>query len=223
MSTRPFWYRWALATVVGEVVGLGGTGILAGIASTVAPEDPGTQLLVLLTVAMLASGAGEGAVVGYAQSRVLRHALPSLPARRWILATAVGAVLAWALGAGVFMVALPDDAAFGDYLPLMFVLGVACGTLLGAAQWVALRGHVARSWLWIVANTAGWSIGLLWAFFVPMAITEDTPLVLVIPLALLTGLGTGLAPGVVTGLALDRLVLETQTGRASGTPRSVRT
>ena len=216
MSTRPFWYRWALATVVGEVVGLGGAGILAGIASMVAPEDPGTPLLVLLTVAMLASGAGEGAVVGYAQSRVLRHALPSLPARRWILATAVGAVLAWALGAGVFMVALPDDAAFEDYLPLMLVLGVACGTLLGAAQWVALRGHVARSWLWIAANTTGWSIGLLWAFFVPMAITEDTPLVLVIPLALLTGLGTGLAPGVVTGLALDRLV---STSEPALTPR----
>ena len=220
---RPYWPRWALATVIGEVVGLGGAGILAGIASALAPEDPGTPLLVLLTVAMLASGAGEGAVVGYARSRVLRRALPSLPARRWVVATAAGAVLAWALGAGVFMLVLPDDAAFEDYLPLMLVLGVACGTLLGAAQWVALRGHVVRSWLWIVANTAGWSVGLLWAFFVPMAITEDTPLALVIPLALLTGLRTGLAPGVVTGLALDRLVFETQTGRASGTPRSVRT
>ncbi len=219
---RALWLRWALATVAGEVVGLGGAGILAGLASPVTPEDPGALLLVAPTAAMLASGAGEGAIVGYAQSRVLRRVLPSLSPRRWILATAAGALLAWALGATVFMAVLPDEAAFEDYLPLMLGLGVACGTLLGAAQWVALRGHVDRAWLWIAANTAGWAIGLLWAFFVPMAIAEDTPLALVIPLALITGLGTGLAPGVVTGLTLERLVARTQTGRASGTPRSVR-
>ncbi|MGE3960857.1 MAG: hypothetical protein AB7F65_04170 [Dehalococcoidia bacterium] len=221
-ASRPLWLRWTLVTVLGEIVGLGGAGILAGVASTLTPADPGTTLLILLTAAMLASGAGEGAVVGYAQSRVLRHALPDLPARRWIAATATGALLAWALGAGVFMAVLPDDAAFEDYLPLMLLLGVACGTLLGAAQWLALRGHVGRSWLWITANTAGWAVGLMWAFFVPMAITEDTPLPVVIPLALATGLGTGLAPGAVTGYALDRLVRQTKTGRASGTPRSMR-
>jgi len=214
----PYWRRWTLATVIGEVVGLGGAGILAGLAAVLAPEDPGAAVMVLLMVAMLGAGAGEGAVVGFAQSRILRHALPSIPPRRWVVATAVGALLAWSLGAAVFILALPDDAAFQDHLPLMLVLGVACGTLLGAAQWVALRAHVARSGLWIVANTAGWAIGLMWAFFVPMAITEDAHIAVVVPLALLTGLGTGIAPGVVTGLMLDRLTPETQMGRAHGTP-----
>lgn len=205
-TPRRTWVRWSLATVIGEVVGLGGAGILAALSMFLTPEAPGRPLLMLLTVLMLITGAGEGAIVGFAQSRVLRRVLPSLPAQRWVAATAAGAFLAWALGAGVFMAVLSDDAAFEDHLPLLFALGVACGTLLGAAQWVALRGHVERSWLWVPGNSVGWAVGLLCAFFVPMAITEATPLVLVIPLALLTGAGTGLAPGVVTGLVLERLL-----------------
>lgn len=191
--------------VAGEVLGLGGAGLLAVAATTLVGDAPSTPVLVLMFVAMLAAGAGEGAVVGGMQSLVLARVLPRVPRRPWMIATAIGALLAWLIGAGVVM-SLPEDQAFKESLPLFMALGPVLGALLGGCQWVVLRRHVRGAGWWVVANAAGWGIGLLVGFGVPMSISEDTPAALAAVLALLTGAGTGLAPGLVTAEALVRLV-----------------
>lgn len=47
---------------------------------------------------MVAAGAVEGAVLGTAQALVLRSYLPALELRAWVGRTALGAVIAWAIG-----------------------------------------------------------------------------------------------------------------------------
>lgn len=197
--------RWTAAMVVGEVMGLGGAGLLALGATALVGDAPPTPVVVLMFVAMLAAGAVEGAVVGGVQSLVLVRVLPRVPRRPWVIATAVGALLAWLIGAGVVM-SLPENQAFEDSLPLFMALGPVLGGLLGGCQWVVLRRHVPGAAWWVLANAAGWGLGLLVGFGVPMSISEDTPIALAAALALLTGAGTGLAPGLVTAEALVRLL-----------------
>lgn len=195
--------------VAGEVMGLGGAGLLALGATALVGDAPPTPVVVLMFVAMLAAGAVEGAVVGGMQPLVLARVLPRVPRRPWVIATAVGALLAWLIGAGVVM-SLPENQAFEDSLPLFMALGLVLGGLLGGllggCQWVVLRRHVPGAAWWVLANAAGWGLGLLVGFGVPMSISEDTPIALAAALALLTGAGTGLAPGLVTAEALVRLL-----------------
>ena len=197
--------RWTAAMVAGEVIGLGGAGLLALGATALVGDAPSTPVVVVMFVAMLAAGAGEGAVVGGMQSLVLGRVLPRVPRCPWIIATATGALLAWRIGAAVVM-SLPEDQAFEDSLPLFMALGPVLGALLGGCQWVVLRRHVSGAGWWVVANAAGWGIGLLVGFGIPMSITEDTPAALAAALALLTGAGTGFAPGLVTAETLVRLL-----------------
>lgn len=191
--------------VAGEIIGLGGAGLLALGATALIGDAPATPVVVVMFVAMLAAGAGEGAVVGGMQSLVLARVLPRVPRRPWVIATAFGALLAWLIGAGVVM-SLPENQAFEDSLPLFMALGPVLGALLGGCQWAVLRHHVPRAGWWVAANAAGWGIGLLVGFGIPMSISEDTPTALAAALALLTGAGTGLAPGLVTAEALVRLL-----------------
>jgi hypothetical protein len=89
-----------------------------------------------------------------------------VPRCPWIIATATGALLAWLIGAAVVM-SLPEDQAFEDSLPLFMALGPVLGALLGGCQWVVLRRHVSGAGWWVVANAAGWGIGLLVGFGIP--------------------------------------------------------
>jgi hypothetical protein len=91
--------RWILYFTCGELVGFGGIPVLGGalaihLTATVSPD---LRSLMLYAVAIV-GGLGEGAVLAWFQLRVLRDAIPRLSSRRWILATAVAASIAWMLG-----------------------------------------------------------------------------------------------------------------------------
>ncbi len=197
------WRWWVAAMILGELVGLGGVGLIGLAASMVAPEDPGFVLAAALFAAMITTGAGEGAIVGLAQSVVLRRSLPAVPRARWVAATAAGAALAWILGASVAM-SLSDDADIGALISLWVGIGMAAGVLLGAAQWVVLRGVAERAWVWLPANAAGWGLGVTVAFAGASAVPGEGG-VPAIALIVLTGAATGIAPAAVTGVALVRL------------------
>ncbi|MBM4410232.1 MAG: hypothetical protein FJ037_02715 [Chloroflexi bacterium] len=199
---RSLWTRWMLHFVAGELVGLGGVGLLGLLASALVPDDPLMELQVVLFVAMSASGALEGVSVGWFQHRVLRDVLPGVSRRAWILATAAGAVAAWVIGAAVAM-SLPSSVDPSEVLWLWVILGVALGAVLGGAQAFAQRGHVPSVDRWIVANAVGWSIGLA-VSFAGIGLASEAPALLAVPLALVTGAVTGIAPGAVTGHALLR-------------------
>jgi hypothetical protein len=115
----------------------------------------------VLAPALLAAGAVKGALLGGAQWWVLRTELPPLGVRRWVALTALGAVVAYALGL------LPST--FWDVWStwpvaaqvVVFAL-VGSGLLasIGTAQWLELRHHVPRAGRWVWGTAAAWCAAL---------------------------------------------------------------
>lgn len=82
-----------------------------------------------------------------------------------------------------------------DSIGAALAAGLITGTIIGAAQWFALRRHV--SWLWIPATTAGMAVGLtIGAALVDYGIERGD-------LALM-GAVTGLGVGVIQAVVLAR-------------------
>src|SRR3990172_5456371 len=86
------WRRWVVAVTLGELVGFTIPSIVGGVAWALAAPP------VVLYATLVCAGAGEGAGLASAQWIVLREALPTLAARRWIAATSAAAAIAWSLG-----------------------------------------------------------------------------------------------------------------------------
>jgi hypothetical protein len=87
---RRLWRAWTLWATVGEATGFAAPALAGALltSASAAAEVSG----------LLAAGAVEGALLSWAQSRVLVRAPPALDRRRWIGATSAAAVLAWAIG-----------------------------------------------------------------------------------------------------------------------------
>ena len=82
------WLQWTLANAVGEVLGLGLAGAIA-IVMVLTIGEPETSLVALMMAGvMIAAGALEGVIVGFAQWLVLRGLLRRLSRREWVTATA---------------------------------------------------------------------------------------------------------------------------------------
>jgi len=90
-----------------------------------------------------------GLVLGVAQWIVLRQVMAL--SGWWIVATGIG--LAAGLALSVALSGTSID------LPPLIVRAVLTGCLLGIAQWLLLRRHVAAAGLWIVVVTIGWALG----------------------------------------------------------------
>ena len=99
MRDPKLYRRWVFLCTVGELVGFGGIPVLGGmvVTSLTADMEAGSRALLVYIVAV-AGGACEGVVLAWFQLRVLRELLPRLSSRRWTLATAGAASIAWALG-----------------------------------------------------------------------------------------------------------------------------
>ncbi|HSJ44137.1 MAG TPA: nitroreductase/quinone reductase family protein [Euzebyales bacterium] len=161
------WRRWVGANAVGELLGLGLTGVAAAIAMvTIEPRWP-----LVAAGAVVATGTIEGTIVGLAQWRVLRDHL-DLSARRWVTATVVGALAAWAAGVTPSLVLADADGVgveptLAMQLGLAAALGLVAGPVLGGPQAVALRGLVDRPWRWVAANAVAWACALPVTFLAP--------------------------------------------------------
>ena len=141
-SGHGLWLRWVLANSLAETVGLGASFAM-------------------------------GAAVGTAQWLVLRRPFPHMRWRAWALATAVGAFAAWTLGmlpstlinagSGAEGSAPAEPGALVVY-GLAALMGLVAGTILGAPQWLVLRRHVRRAFLWVPANALAWAPGMVLAF-----------------------------------------------------------
>ena len=150
-----------MATTLGELLGF-----LIPVAAVAAGADhaPGPVPLLLMVLA----GAGEGTVLGWAQSRVLRPLLPGLSMTAWTARTAAAAALAWLVG----MAPSTLGAGFDDWSPgVRLAVGVPAAVLvllsIGVAQWTVLRRVLPGSVRWIGWTAAGWLAGL--AVFVGVA------------------------------------------------------
>ncbi len=89
-----------------------------------------------------------GLVIGLAQWLVLRQAIPLSPG--WIAVTGVGMTVGLALGTALF-----GTENAGN--PLIF-RAVVTGLVIGIAQWLLLREHVAMNIWWIPVMAGAWAI-----------------------------------------------------------------
>ena len=189
---------WFTTVTVAEFIGFA---VPAAVGALTAAMSPGVAV-----PALLAAGAVEGAMLGSGQAAVMRRALPGLPGRLWIAATASAAVLAYAIGL------TPSNLAIGTWpLPLTAVLGAIGGVVLlasiGTAQWLVLRRHVARAGRWIWATAVAWAAGL--AVFLGFAMPLWQPgqsLWLIVGIGVVGGLLMAATTSLITGATLTRLL-----------------
>jgi len=163
------WSRWVLANALAETLGLGGT-FAAGFALFAGLPEPQTTLAAIgQALLMTSSGLFEGLIVGLAQWHVLRTAFGRLARRTWVVATILGAVIAWAcgslpmtvasLGAGGEQAAASEPQGWVMAL-LAAGMGAVAGLVLAYAQWRALRPHARGAGLWLPANALAWALGM---------------------------------------------------------------
>lgn len=159
-SGRAFYRRWIVANGAAEAVGLGTTLVLGTLAAPLMGQT--TDVAAVVGGALVAIVLGtllEGVVVGWAQERVLGRELPALRPSAWIVATALGAGLAWLVGmVPSTMMALHDTgsaatppsepSALWKYT-LAAALGLVAGPILGCAQWLVLRRLVRGASRWL--------------------------------------------------------------------------
>jgi hypothetical protein len=190
------WFGWVS---LGELVGFA---IPAAVgALTVAAAMPWQ------VAALVAAGAAEGAVLGFAQSHVLRRTLPGLVTRRWVVATVLGATVAWVAGMSP-VYAWPVVEALP--WPLVAVGAVLAGTVLllsiGLAQAYVLKDLLSGAGWWIVANATAWVAGLSAFMLVSTPLWQPGqtwPLVALI--GVLAGAVMAATMAAVTGVAIVRL------------------
>lgn len=153
-APRGLWGRWVLANGAGECLGLG---IVAAAAVLVRDLPPPSAAAVAIAL-----GGLEGAIVGALQWRAMRPWAKRIGAGRWIRATVLGALCAWALALLPTLVAHPRSAGRGGP-PWLVEQAVAVG--LGAAGgWILalFQGHAlgAGRRRWWMANALAWAVGL---------------------------------------------------------------
>lgn len=209
------WFRWILANSLAETVGLG-TAFGIGVALFPYLQAPGVLVgLATAGVAVLAGTLVEGTVVGTAQWLVLRRPFPSMRWRTWVLATAVGAFVAWTLGmlpstllstGSGTQSSTPTEPSNAVVYGLAALMGLVAGTILGTPQWLVLRRHVRRAALWIPANALAWAPGMVMAFVAVDLLFATGIGISAVVLAIAALAAIGAVVGAIHGLVLIWLV-----------------
>jgi hypothetical protein len=196
---RGLWSRWVLVVSLGEV-----TGFLAP--AFVAVVGSGLPDIVRFGVLPLA-GLVEGAALGLAQAAVLRGRLPDFRPRRWVVATSLGAGLAWVVG----MLPPTTYAVWRDWAPgWVAIVGVLLGSVLlatiGTAQLLATPGTV-RSPTWVAWTALGWCAGLsAFGLFTTPLWQEGQATWLIALIGLAGAVVMAVSMSAVTGVGAARLV-----------------
>jgi hypothetical protein len=190
--------RWVLTVTLGEAVGFT-VAAMVGIRVTSASSGRlGTFVAVVL------AGSLEGILLGTAQADCLYRWAVLPTRRRWIVATSVGAAVAWSLGM------LPST--IGLHLTLRTVIMAGVGgllllTSLPLAQYFVLRDHVRRPLLWIPINLAAWLLGISWTLLPSPFVDQSTTTAVLIVIYGIAGICMAATVAIITGLGLTRLLL----------------
>ncbi len=141
-----FWLAWMFVTIAGVI---GYVIIVAPILNAVSERLRGTQGE--LGIGMLLGAVSAitlGATIGAAQWLVLRRQLPRTG--WWILATLIGYSMPMAFGSLISGLEPSWLASLVNFIEF--------GVVLGALQWLVLRGHIDHAGWWIAISIAGWAI-----------------------------------------------------------------
>lgn len=195
-----FWGQWLLASTIGFAISC----IVALVGATL-----GGFVLALggfasvsggFTLALALAGIDIGAMVGILQWLLMRRHVQA--SGWWILASAAGACVAFALGLAI------TGAGNGAWVLGAIVGGVVGGAALGALQWLLLRKVVDQSqmWFWIAASAVAWALNLLFmAVAVNSAASAAVPGTGIVNV-IIAGIVGALVASAVTGYALMRIM-----------------
>ncbi len=190
--------QWLLACVLAETFGMA---VSAG-----AARGAGAVGAMVGFLIVLAGGLAEGTALGLLQASALRP----LGIRRlaWVVATVLVAGLGWAAASAPAALS-GDDSGSTPPLGLVLLgaaaLGLAMGSVLGAAQAIVLRHHVQHPWRWCAANACGWAVAMPVVFLGATTAASTWPWPVVVGYGALTGALAGAALGAVTGAWLPSL------------------
>ncbi len=140
------WLRWSATSTVAIVIGF----VLAVVAIEVTGEEERTDPYFMIVFPLIL--AGVGAVLGLAQSWVLRRAIGGVPG--WALFSAVGIGLGLAVA-----LALPEGSGLPGVVIAGAGHGVAIGAIVGTVQWLALQRRLAGARWWLLYSVVAWSLG----------------------------------------------------------------
>jgi hypothetical protein len=169
---KTFYSHWIVANSWSEGVGLSATLLLGFVVATrlEVQLDPLTIIAGAATAVVLGTVL-EGVLVGWAQGRVIHRYVQDISVRRWTVATAVGAGVAWLLGvvpstimnfarAAPGSSAVPiEPSAFAQY-GLAIVMGAVLGVILAVPQMLVLRRVSRQPVGWLGANALAWAVGM---------------------------------------------------------------
>jgi hypothetical protein len=191
---------WLVQVAAAELVGFSGPA-LAGV--LLADSSPPWRL-----AGMVLAGSTEGAILGWAQARLLVRVVPGLDRRAWLVASVAGAALAWLLGmlpttTYDLWEGWPTSVTVVGAAPLAVVLLISIGT----AQAVTLPARTRRL-LWAATTTVAWCGGLaaFGAVTSPLWHPGQGPL-LIGAIGLLGGLAMALVMAATTGWAVERVAV----------------
>lgn len=223
-ATEPnlaLWLRWVLANAGAELVGLGGSALamLGFVTLSSRAETVGTILLQALLAILLGTFL-EGVVVGLAQWLVLRGPLPRMPWREWVIATVVGAAIAWLFGMipstiiAISQLLAPPTVpepvtgpAQSSMLLAAAGLGFLLGPVLGFGQYLSLGRYVRKAGWWILANAVAWAAGMTIVFAGVGAVPNEGGLTWqTIAILVFSTLSAGATVGAIHGAALLQLL-----------------
>jgi hypothetical protein len=198
------------ANALGELVGLGVAAAAGFVLMQLFEASFGALASLAGAGVMIVLGTFEGLVVGLAQWLALRRPFPTMSRRTWVLASAVGAFVAWTLG--MIPSTLIDFGADAGAAPpaemsdtLMYTLaaamGAVLGPILGVPQWLALRRHVRHAAWWVPANAAAWALGMP-VVFIGASSAPTGGLPGLVATGGLTAAAAGAVVGAIHGLAL---------------------
>ncbi|MEV6339348.1 hypothetical protein AB0M12_32105 [Nocardia vinacea] len=193
------WRRWFTSVTLGELLGFAAPAVTGALVRDAAP--------LAAAVALLIAGVVEGGVLGWFQAGVLRRAVPGMRPGDWIRATALGALIAWVVGAIPVAADGLDKWSSWVVVPAVVVGGIVLLLSIGVAQWFVLRRHLTGAGLWAWATALAWLAGLLafTAFTSPLwQPGQSTALVVLI--GILGGLLMAAVMAAITGHFLVRIL-----------------
>lgn len=215
--------RWVGVNALAELIGLGAALALDFVSISGLAARQTMAAWPAAIVLVTATGAVEGVVVGLLQWSVLRRPFPNIARRTWILATIIGATVAWFLGS--LPSTLMDMGAQQGAAPVLITvlllaagMGFVLGAVLAYPQWRVLRRAISGAWVWIPANCVAWAGGMT-VIFAAIDVAQRAPSVSQ-ALAVATAglLLAGALVGAVHGLALVWLAQRKNCRRREGVP-----
>jgi Ca2+-transporting ATPase len=192
--------RWTAAFLAGELVGFAPPALTGATLAAVGAPD------VALVLALTLAGAGEGAVIGYAQARVLATYAPAVDGRRWISATAAAAACAWFVGMGGGALLGSRVAPAALLVPLLVPAWAGALAGMGYAQWLVLRRAVPRSARWVPVTASAWLAGVMIPVVALSVVPNGLPSWVHAVVGVAAAVAMGLTVGTLTGRTLAALV-----------------